>query len=245
MSGPILRSPPEVREARFVARENRFVVRVVLDDREVPAYLPNTARLTDVLVPGAPLVLEESSVPTRRTRWTLTRVWDGTWVALAASAANGLVAHHLEGGGALPGWPPATAVRREVTRGRHRFDLEVDLEVERDTAIVEVKSLSRAREGTAPLSGTPSRRGIAHLTALSGRAAAHERVAVVFVVQRADVDVLDLGAPADPGWIAAVRSARSAGVHVVAYRCEVDPQQLRLGPALEVVDRPHPRSTNV
>lgn len=220
--------------ARFVARDNRFVVRARRDDgTEVRAYLPNTARLTDVLVPDAALVLEPTDAPHRRTRWTVTRVWDGTWVALAAGVASDLVADHLAGGGRLPGWPALTTVRREVHRDGHRFDLEVD-RADGVTAVVEVKSLSRARDGVAPLSGTPSTRGVGHLRTLGALAAAGTPTAVVFVVQRGDVEVLDLRAPADPAWVTAVRGAIESGVQVVAHRCEVDPDHLALGPAITV-----------
>lgn len=135
--------------ARFVARENRFVVRARRADGEVVrAYLPNTARLTDVLVPEAELMLEPATAPHRRTRWTVTRVWDGTWVALAAGGAADLVADRLRAGHPVTGWPATRDLRREVTRDGHRFDLEVD-RADGRTGVVEVKSLSRARGGIA------------------------------------------------------------------------------------------------
>lgn len=224
-----------VEHASHLERENRFVVRARLaDGRQVRAYLPNTARLAEVLVPGAHLTLEPTDDPRRSTGWTVARVWDGTWVALQASAAADLVAGHLRGGGALPGWSPPLAVRREVTAAGHRLDLAIDLPTGA-TALVEVKSLSRAHGRVAPLSATPSRRGAAQLDAL-GAVAAAQPVAVVFVVQRGDVDVLSLSAAADPGWVAAVRRARQRGVHVVAYACEVGPAHLRLDRALPVRD---------
>ncbi len=216
--------------ARFVSRENRFVVSARLDDGSdevVRAYLPNTARLGDVLVPDAELVLQPSDAPHRRTSWTVTRVWDGTWVALAAGVASQLVVDHLRDDGDLPGWPPVTAVRPEVTRDGHRFDLEVDLADGR-TGVVEVKSLSRVRGGIAPLSGTPSTRGVAHLATLARLARDGVPTAVVFVVQRGDATVLDVGAPADADWVRAVRGAHEAGVHVLAYRCRVGPATLEL-----------------
>lgn len=223
--------------ASFVERENRFVVLARLSDRrEVRAYLPNTSRLTDLLVPGARLVLARAEDPRRRTRWTATRVWDGTWVALDAAAAAGSVAAHLDAGARLPGWPAAAAVRREVSRDGHRFDLELDLE-DGVSAVVEVKSLSRARVRVAPLSSTPSARGVAHLEALGVLAASGVPAAVVFVVQRGDVDVLDIGLPADPGWIDAVRRAREHGVLVASYACDVEERGLRLGRQLVVRDR--------
>jgi sugar fermentation stimulation protein A len=222
--------------ARFVARLNRFVALVERSDgQQVRAYLPNTARLTDVLVPGAPLVLTGHQDQRRRTEWTVTRVWDGTWVALAASVAADLLAEHLRAGRPLPGWRRPTGVRREVSRAGRRFDLEVELEDD-SSAVVEVKSLSRARDRTAPLSSTPSTRGVAHLDVLGGLAESGVATAVVFVIQREDVDRLDVSAPADPAWVEAVRRARARGVETIAYACSVDEHDLRLGAPVPVVD---------
>ena len=229
-------SDPAAAHARFLARDNRFVVRAELPDGEVVrAYLPNTARLHDLLIPGAPLRLAPTDDPARQTAWTVTRVWDGTWVALAADAASALVADHLAAGGRLTGWPAITEVRREVAHGRHRLDLEVTLADGR-RGFVEVKSLSRAKDRIAPLSSTPSSRGVDHLGALARLAQEGTPTAVAFVVQRDDVDVLDLTAPADPAWQAAVGEARAAGVHLVAFACEVDEHDARLGRELEVRD---------
>lgn len=227
--------------ARFVRRENRFVARVAWDDGgEALAYVPNTARLEDLLRAHATVLVEPATDPARRTRWTLTRVWDGTWVALDATAVNALVAGALAAGRSLPGWPPATAVRREVTLGRHRFDLAVDLADGR-TGVVEVKSLTSAHRGVAPLSATPSTRGAAHLASLAQMARAGTPVAVALVVQRADVEVVDLEAPAAASWLDAMRRARAAGVAVTAFACDVDEDRLRLGPDLTV--RPAPSDT--
>jgi sugar fermentation stimulation protein len=222
-------SADTVEHGRFLARENRFVARVRrADGSEVRAYVPNTARLEDLLVEGARVVLAPATAPHRVTRWTMTRVWQGTWVALDANAASGLVAEHLERGAPLPGWEPPVRTRREVVRGPHRFDLAIDLAHGRE-AVVEVKSLTSVHRGVAGLSATPSARGVRHLEALAALADAGSPTAVVFVVQRGDVESLDLTAPAAASWVDAVGRAREAGVHVVAFGCEVDPSRLGLG----------------
>ena len=61
-------------EGRFVERVNRFLVRVALDGRDVLAHLPNTGRMTELLVPGA--VVYATPVPDRPGRKT---AYDLTW----------------------------------------------------------------------------------------------------------------------------------------------------------------------
>lgn len=233
---PDLASPVET--ARFVARENRFVVQARRTTGElVRAYLPNTARLTDLLVPHALLVLQPADDPGRRTAWTVTRVWDGTWVSLEASAASRLVADHLTAGRRVAGWPVPVRVRPEVRCGDHRVDLELTWADGR-SGLVEVKSLSRARGGVAPLSGTPSVRGVRHLATLARQARAGRAAAVVFVVQRGDVTCLDVTAAADPTWTTAVARAATAGVEVVGFACRIDEHTVRLARELPVLGLP-------
>lgn len=230
---PDTASPVET--AAFVARENRFVVQARRTTGElVRAYLPNTARLSDLLVPEAAVLLQPNEDPARRTRWTVTRVWDGTWVSLEAGVASRLVADHLGRTARFADWPPVMSVTREVRVGDHRLDLALEVGEGAD-ALVEVKSLSRVRSGVAPLSSTPSSRGRAQLELL-GRLAAHgRRVGVAFVVQRADAERLDLGAPADPGWRSAIATALQRGLTVVAYRCTVGPTATQITAAIPVV----------
>lgn len=223
-----------VEHARFLARENRFVARVRrADGHEVRAHVPNTARLEDLLVPDGAVVLAPAEEPRRTTGWTLTRVWQGTWVALEASAASRLVAERLETGAPLPGWDPPVRTRREVVRGRHRFDIAVDLP-DRRVGVVEAKSLTSARSGVAGLSSTPSARGVAHLGALADLARAGTPTAVVFVVQRGDVEALDSPRRPTPPGSRPSTVLRRAGVLVAAFGCEVGETRLRLGPALAV-----------
>jgi hypothetical protein len=133
----------------------------------------------------------------------------------------------------LSGWATPTAARSSAgdpsatapRPGRHPS---------RRAAIVEIKSLTSAHGGVAGLSSTPSTRGVRHLEALADLAGTGTPTAVAFVVQRGDVTSLDLTAPAAPSWVEAVERARQAGVHVVAFGCEVGTSRLRLGPPLPV-----------
>lgn len=217
----------------FLERPNRFLTRVRLDSGEVVhAYLPNTARLTGLLVPGSRVILRPVDDPARKTRFTLTRVWEGVWVALDASRAPELLVPWLLGHG-LTGFGAVTSIRREVTLGRHRLDLLVETQ-DAGEVWIEVKSGSRAVGGAALLSGTPSERGVQHLEALARLVADGRPAAVAFVVQRSDARRLDVGGDADPSWIDAVSAARDAGVVVLAYGCRVAPDEMAVDRELPI-----------
>ncbi len=217
-----------------MARPNRFLVVAQLDDgHQVEAYLPNTGRLTHLTEPGRPLVLRHEPAPRRKTAYTVTRAWDGTWVALEANLAPRLLADWLQAGHRLGPFGRASQIETEVPVDHHRLDLRAF--TPQGPVWVEVKSGGRSADGTALLSKTPSRRGVSHLATLARLVEAGHRAVAAFVIQRGDVERLLVGGDADPGWVEAVRHAHEAGVVVLAYGCDVTESSVRISRELDVV----------
>lgn len=207
--------------ATFVSRPNRFLVRARLADRAVvEAHLPNTGRLTHLMIPGRPLILRPAANPARKTRFTVARAWDGCWVALEATQATERLAGWLKAGNPLPVFGAVTTVEREVRIDEHRIDLRVATSDGR-RVWVEVKSGGRVVDGVALLSQTPSTRGAGHLAKLADLVRCGAPAAVAFVIQRPDARALRIGGDADPGWIDAVVRAAHSGVEVLAFGCDV------------------------
>lgn len=220
--------------AEFVARPNRFVVTARLEDAtEVQAYLPNTGRLEQLMHRGNRLVLRQDGVPPRTTEYTVTRAWDSGWVGLEASRAPQLLVGWLDGGNVFPGLGAVSDIRSEVAVGGHRLDLLLQTETGR--VWVEVKSGSRAMNGQAVLSKTPSIRGVSHLSSLGDLVGRGEQAVAAFVIQRSDVTSLLVGGDAEHSWIEAVRAARDTGVVVAAFGCVVTETDVRIDRTLPVV----------
>ena len=219
--------------AKFISRPNRFVVAARLEDgTEVGAHLPNTGRLEQLMNPGNALLLRHDALAHRKTEYTVTRAWDGCWVGLEASVAPRLLSRWLREN-PFPIHGPVRDVRREVRVGGHRLDLV--LECDDGVVWVEVKSGSRAADGRALLSKTPSARAVKHLAALSDLAARGDGAAAAFVIQRSDVDSLFVGGDADGGWVEAVRSAQENGVVITAFGCDVTPTEVEVDRVLPVL----------
>ena len=220
--------------AFYVDRPNRFLVTAhVADGREVIAYLPNTGRLEHLMKRGRKLLLRRDARPSRRTEFTVTRAWDGCWVALEASHAPLLLVRWLREGNPFPGHGRVSDIRSEVSVADHRLDLLLDSEV--GPLWVEVKSGSRAKEGVALLSRTPSTRGVSQLSSLARLVTVGESAAAAFVIQRSDATSLVVGLDADQGWVDAVHSAHEAGVTIAAFGCDVSEMDVRIARVLPVV----------
>lgn len=220
-----MRLPPTV-EGRFLARENRFRVRVEVDGRLVAAHLPNSGRLMELLAPGRPCRLVPRPEPHRRTPLDLLLVeYAGVLVSVDARLPGPLFAEAVTEG-QLPEFSGFIRLEREVRCGENRIDFRLDCPG--GPLWVETKSVTLVEEGVALFPDAPTLRGQRHLRQLAARVEQGERAAVVFVVQRPDAEVFMPHARADPAFAAALAEAARAGVEVYSFRCEVRPEEIRI-----------------
>ena len=220
-------TPVPLVDARFRSRPNRFVVRATLDDGTgVEAHLADPGRLRDLLLPGAALrLLPLPPAASRRLRYRVALVrTDGEpaiWVSLETTRANALAEGLLERG-RLRGIGRPHRLRREVRHGSSRFDFRVE-HADGKLVWIEVKSVTWVEHGTARFPDAPTARGRRHLLELQQLTHAGARAMVLFVVQRPDAQRLRPCARIDPGFAAALRSARQAGVMLRAAGFGFDP----------------------
>lgn len=221
------------RVGRFLRRLNRFAVAVALPEGSVVAHLPNSGRMTELLVAGRRVVLVARPGPGRRTAWDMALVaYRGVWVSVDSRLPSALAAAALWQR-AIPEWAAATAVRREVTWRDSRFDLEL-----RDGDrrwYVETKSVNLVEGGRALFPDAPTTRGARHLRTLIAARQAGHGAGVLFVIQRADARVLAPFDAADPDFGRALREAAAAGVTVLAYGCRVTSKRMTLAARVPVV----------
>jgi len=223
--------PPTV-PGRFLQRQNRFRVLVEVDGHPVPAHLPNSGRLTELLTPGRPCHLVPHPEPHRRTPLDLLLVeYAGVLVSVDARLPGRLFAEAV-GEGRLSPFSGFTRLEREVRCGGSRLDFRLD--GPNGSLWVETKSVTLVEGGVALFPDAPTLRGQRHLRQLTVQAAQGERAAVVFVVQRPDAEVFIPHARADPAFAAALVEAARAGVEVYAFRCDVSLTQIRIAAPIPV-----------
>jgi len=225
-------------EGQFLSRDNRFRVSVETQGETVWAHLPNSGRLTELLVPGRRVLLREPSGPAgrrpvRKTNYDLSLVeLDGRWVSVNARLPNDLVAEalaerRLE---ALLGY---SSIRREVAFGQSRFDFLLQAPG-RQPCLVEVKSVTLVLDGLGCFPDAVTRRGRRHLLELAAAHREGHRATVLFVVQRADAMGMRPHDESDPDFGQALRSAAGEGVEIYAYACRVEPHVVEIADALPV-----------
>ena len=218
-----------VREARFIARPNRFVAHCELDGETVVCHVKNTGRCRELLQPGATVWLAAGENPDRKTAWDLVAVQKGDLLINMDSAApNAVFREYAQAGKFLPG----AAVRPEFKFGNSRLDFCLTAEGKR--TLVEVKGCTLEEDGVCRFPDAPTDRGRKHLLELAQAAREGESCAVVFVIQMERARYFTANDRTDPKFADALREAAAAGVQVLAYTCRVKPDCLEIEKPLEV-----------
>jgi sugar fermentation stimulation protein A len=220
-------------EGRLIGRDNRFRVTVELDGREVPAHLPNSGRLSELLVAGRRVLLVERRGTQRKTDYDLSLVeMDGRWVSIDAHLPNELVEEALRAGRIAPLTGYST-LRREVPFGRSRLDFLLEAP-DRPPCLAEVKSITLVVDGLGCFPDAVTARGRRHLEELGSAVAAGYRAVVLFVVQRDDAEGMRPHDESDPDFGRALREAAQRGVEVYAFGCHVEPGKVEISRSLPV-----------
>jgi sugar fermentation stimulation protein A len=230
-----------LREARFLERPNRFVVRARLRNGRVAiAHLADPGRLKELLVPGRRLWLRRAKAPHRATKWSAALVESpdsSSLVSVDTQLPNRLVGRALEAGAIeeLSGW---RLERREYAVGHSRFDFLLHRRRGGHgprRMLLEVKSVTLVEGRIGLFPDAVTARGARHVRELTDQQRSGDwATAVLFVLQRPDADRIMPDAAIDPDFARALAAARRAGVRVLGRRCTVDLERLTLGPAVPV-----------
>ena len=221
---------PNIHKARFLARPNRFIARVLLEGEELTVHVKNTGRCRELLVPGAPVWLVRSDNPARKTAYDLVAVEKaGRLINMDSQAPNALFAEWARAGHFVPG---LTLLRPETTWGNSRFDFYWEAGARR--GFTEVKGCTLEEDGWTYFPDAPTERGVKHLEELARARAEGFEAAVCFVIQMADVDGFSPHDRTHPAFGEALRRAVDQGVEVLARQCAVSPGEVWMTGPVEI-----------
>ena len=222
---------PNLRNAAFVRRLNRFAALMTIDGEEVHAHVANSGRLSELLTVENTMLLAPAPADTeRKTAYDLALVEvDNVLVSADARLPNRIVKEAIERGriATLRTYPElAVEVRYEDSR------LDLMLSGPEGRCYVEVKSVTLVEAGIALFPDAPTERGRKHVTTLQRAKARGHRAVVIFVVQRPDANSFSPNVDADPRFAEALRAAITSGVEVLAYGCTVSRTDIELSEPL-------------
>lgn len=202
-------------EGIFLSRPNRFIAYVEINGQKEICHVKNTGRCRELLVPGATVYLQKFDDSKRKTKYDLISVVkNGKLINMDSQAPNKVAAEFLP---SL--FPDLSLLRAEVTYGSSRFDFYIEAGKRR--IFVEVKGVTLEQDGAVYFPDAPTERGIKHLKELSNCLSDGFEAYVLFVIQMSDVLYFSPNDATHAAFGDALRSAKRAGVEILAYDCEV------------------------
>jgi|SRR5690554_925302 len=222
-----------IKHATFLERPNRFIARVVTDEKTVETvHVKNTGRCRELLKPGATVILEKAGHAKRKTAYSLIAVYKGKMlVNIDSQVPNGVVYEALQQS-RLSEFGKISRLTREVRFGASRFDLYY--ETRSGKGFIEVKGVTLEQDGTALFPDAPTKRGVKHLMELAVAVRAGYEGTVFFLLQMKGPCRFKPNQVMDADFAAALRSAKDAGVRVLAYDSHVTEQSIDLGKRITV-----------
>lgn len=209
-----LRLDYELITGSFLQRLNRFMIEVAIDNRNVLAHLPNSGRLTTVLVPNTKVFLKKISQNRTRRRKSMydvfavkTRVSTIVDTRFSSFLAETAVENEL-----FKSFRGYRVKHKNFRVGNSLLDLK--LEKGGKAFFVEVKSVTHVIDGTALFPDAPTQRGARHVQLLTRLRRAGYKVGIFFSVQRSDAKVLRLNRKVDPKFSSLLEEAVKKGVEV-------------------------------
>lgn len=218
-----------MRPGKFLARPNRFIAHIEIDDSVQVCHVKNTGRCKELLVPGCTVWCQESSKPERKTKFDLIAVQKGDrLINMDSQAPNAAAKEWLERGGL----GEIENLKAEVFRGDSRFDFAFCKGGIQ--CFLEVKGVTLETDGVCAFPDAPTQRGVKHLEGLTQLCKAGFGAYVLFVIQMEDVRYLHPNQVTDPAFAKALREAAAAGVQVLAVDCTVTPGTMIINDPVEV-----------
>ncbi|MBP7867439.1 MAG: DNA/RNA nuclease SfsA [Acidobacteria bacterium] len=226
--------PAPLEPARFVRRENRFLVTVERGGSAFSAHLHDPGRLREILAPGVELYLRADPAPGRKTAHTVVLARHaGVLVGINSALPNALVEACLRAGRLHEFRDYNLGAREKRLPGGGRVDfhlLTAGIDI-----YLEVKGASLVRDGVAFFPDAPTTRGTRQLGDLMAIAGKGVCGTVFFLVQREDASGLRPNDETDPAFAAALRLAFRKGLEILAYTSRPSRDGLSLGRRIPVI----------
>ena len=222
----------EIIEANFIERPNRFIAYVDIAGEKTKVHVKNTGRCRELLRDNVQVYLEKSDNPERSTAYDLVAVdKDGRLIKMDSNAPNKVVGEWLRAGGL---YRDVNLVRPETTFGNSRFDFYIE-SASGTKAFIEVKGVTLENDNVAAFPDAPSERAVKHVEELIEAHSQGFETYIIFVVQMKNISRVEPNWSTQPAFGEALRRARSAGVHLIAYDCLVEKSGLTIHEEVPVI----------
>lgn len=175
--------PGPIHEAKFIRRENRFIVYVEHFGRPVRCHLPNPGRMIELIEEGRTVYIRYSDKKSRKTKASMIAIRINDEIIQLDSNFVATWVPHLINNKIIPEFKHYHIIKQEITYGKHRFDFLMGDPKNREI-YVEIKSTTRVIKGRACFPDAVSQRAYLHVKTLGQLSSQNIPTMTIFVVFR-------------------------------------------------------------
>lgn len=221
---------------KILKRYKRFFADVELDNGElITAHTPNTGSMKTCWAPGWNAMVTFHDNPKRKLKYTLEMTHNGkSWIGVNTSKTNKIAVEAIEAGviKELQGY---SKLSTEKKVGKSRIDIHLEFEDrEYQECYVEVKNVTLSSEineddnvnDLALFPDAITTRGQKHLEELISIVESGQKAAMLYVVQREDMEAFAPADQIDHEYGRLMRKAKDKGVEILVYKCKVSPEEV-------------------
>jgi sugar fermentation stimulation protein A len=209
--------------AKLIRRYKRFLTDVELEDGSTAiAHCTNSGTMISCIEEGAPIYLSPAKDPKRKTKFTWEMIFmNNNWIGINTIIPNKLVYEAIVNN-EIKGLEGYTTVKREVTFEDSRLDIFAENRNEK--CWIEVKNVTMKVGNAALFPDAVTTRGLKHLETLIRIKKQGMRAAMVYVIQRMDVNSFGTANHIDPKYGEALKRAIKEGVEFFPVQAKVSPE---------------------
>ena len=224
--------------AILIRRYKRFLADVELENGvQATAHCANPGSMMGLAEPGTKIWLEPNDDPKKKLRfgWRLVDHENGHFTGVDTSIPNRALKAALLAR-VIPELAHYETIKPEVKYGQNsRIDFLLSQE-EAPDLYLEIKSVTLSRRsGVAEFPDSVTARGTKHLSELTSMIEQGQNAMMLYLVQRTDAERTTMASDIDPTYANAFAKARSAGVQVLSYGCDISPKGIEIGSRLPFV----------
>ena len=223
-------------KGKLIKRYKRFFTDIKVNKEIITAHCPNTGSMLGLLNEDNEVWVSKNDDPKRKLKYTLEIIKvKNILVGVNTHLANKIVLEGLSNN-YIKEFNNLDKVKPEVFYNKEtRFDFLI--KKKNRECFIEVKNVTLFRNGmVAEFPDSPTTRGSKHLIALIDAKNKGFKSYVIFLVQIEKMTKFKIARDLDKNYYNNYLLAKKSGVQFLAYRCKIDPKEIKIERKLEIID---------
>ena len=223
-------------KGKLIKRYKRFFTDIKVNREIITAHCANTGSMLGLLNEDNEVWVSKNDDPKRKLKYTLEIIKvKNILVGVNTHLANKIVLEGLSNN-YIKEFNNLDKVKPEVFYSKEtRFDFLI--KKKNRECFIEVKNVTLFRNGmVAEFPDSPTTRGSKHLITLIDAKNKGFKSYVIFLVQIEKMTKFKIARDLDKNYYNNYLLAKKSGVQFLAYRCKIDPKEIKIERKLEIID---------